>query len=65
MLFDLARDRSEQKNVIAEHPDIAAELEAKLAAWAGELSPPGWPDRPPNGAEQAWYDFYFGEGAPR
>jgi arylsulfatase A-like enzyme len=65
MLFDLARDRSEQKNVIAEHPDIAAELEVKLAAWTGELSPPGLPDRPLNGQEQAWYDFYFGEGAPR
>lgn len=46
MLFDLAGDRSEQKNVIAEHPDIAAEMEAALAAWAAELSPPGLPERP-------------------
>jgi arylsulfatase A-like enzyme len=65
MLFNLAYDRSERKNVIAEHPDIAAELEAKLAAWAGELSPPGLPDRPLNGQEQGWYSFYFGHQTPR
>jgi arylsulfatase A-like enzyme len=61
MLFDLARDRGEQKNVIADHPDIASELEAKLAAWADEMSPPGLPEGPLNGQEQGWYGYYFGQ----
>lgn len=64
MLFDLARDRGEQKNVIADHPDIAADLEAKLTSWADELSPPGLPDGPLNGQEQGWYGFYFGKAKP-
>ncbi len=61
MLFDLAGDRGEQKNVIADHPDIASELEAKLAAWAGKMSPPGLPEGPLNGQEQRWYGYYFGQ----
>ncbi len=64
MLFDLASDRGEQRNVIAEHPDIAADLEAKLAAWADEMSPPGLPDGPLNGQEHGWYGFYFGKAKP-
>ena len=63
MLFDLARDRGEQKNVIAEHPDIAKGLEAKLAAWADEMSPPGLPDGPLNGQERAWFGYYFKDPA--
>jgi arylsulfatase A-like enzyme len=61
MLFDLAGDRGEQKNVIAEHPDIAADLEAKLAAWADKMSPPGLPAGPLNDQEQGWYGYYFVE----
>jgi arylsulfatase A-like enzyme len=61
MLFDLARDRGEQKNVIADHPDIASDLEAKLAAWAGKMSPPGLPDGPLNDQERGWYGYYFGQ----
>jgi len=65
MLFNLARDRGEHQDVIAEHPEVAAELESKLAAWAGELSPPGLPGRPLNEQEQGWYGFYFGNGGIR
>ena len=61
MLFNLARDRGEQKNVIADYPDIAADLEAKLAAWADKMSPPGLPDGPLNDQEQGWYGYYFGQ----
>jgi arylsulfatase A-like enzyme len=64
MLFDLARDRGEQKNVIADHPDIAADLEAKLAAWADEMSPPGLPHGLLNDQEQGWYEYYFGKVTP-
>ena len=65
MLFDLAADAAEQRNVIADHPDTAAALEAKLAAWSGELSPPGLPEGPLNGQEQRLYRFYFGDEACR
>jgi arylsulfatase A-like enzyme len=60
MLFDLASDRAEQTNVIAEHPEVATALEGKLSAWAGELSPPGLPEGPLKDQEQAWYAHYFG-----
>jgi uncharacterized sulfatase len=64
MLFDLALDRGEQKNVIAGHPGIAKNLEARLAAWADEMSPPGLPEGRLNGQEQGWYGFYFGKSKP-
>jgi arylsulfatase A-like enzyme len=32
-LYDLSRDPHEQRDVRAEHPEVAAELEAALAAW--------------------------------
>jgi hypothetical protein len=60
MLFSLARDRGEKKNLIAEHPEIAAKLEAKLATWAEELSPKGLPKGQLNAHEVGFYDFYFG-----
>jgi arylsulfatase A-like enzyme len=65
MLFDLSRDPGEQKNVIADHPDVVAELAAKLGAWAEELKPAGLPDGPLNEQEQAWYGYYFKESAPQ
>jgi arylsulfatase A-like enzyme len=64
LLFNLADDREEKNNVIAAHPDLAAELEARLQAWAEELRPAGLPDGPLNEQEQAWYGFYFNESAP-
>lgn len=59
MLFDLENDPGEKRNLISEHPDRAAALEAKLAAWAGDLSPPGLPEGPLNEQETAWYGSYF------
>lgn len=56
----LASDRAEQTNVIAEHPEVATALEGKLSAWAGELSPPGLPEGPLNDQERGWYAHYFG-----
>ena len=61
MLFDLAADRGELRNVIAEHPDIAAKLEAKLSAWAEKMKPAGVPSGPLNAQEEQWYGFYFGK----
>jgi len=33
MLFDLAKDPSEQNNIIAEHPDVAAAMKTYLRKW--------------------------------
>ena len=62
MLFNLAHDRGEHHNLIAKHPDIATELEAKLTAWADTLSPKGLPKGSLNEQEQRFYEFYFGDG---
>jgi arylsulfatase A-like enzyme len=42
MLFDLARDPGETHNLVRQKPEIAAELQAKLAAWDKTLKPPQW-----------------------
>ena len=43
MLFDITRPDGEHtaRNLITQYPEIAARLQAKLEAWAGELVPPG------------------------
>jgi arylsulfatase A-like enzyme len=41
-LFDLANDPGEKINVAAQHPDIAADLEARLLAYAKEQAPSLW-----------------------
>ncbi len=45
LLFDITRPDGENiaRNLIKQHPDIAARLEAKLKAWTGTLKPPGLP----------------------
>lgn len=54
-LFDLSKDPGEQKNLSEEHPEIAARLEAELAAWNATLVPadPGSPQ------EHVFYSRYF------
>ncbi|MEM7622726.1 MAG: sulfatase-like hydrolase/transferase, partial [Planctomycetota bacterium] len=42
LLFDLSADRSEQRDVAAGHPDIVADLLARLEAWEADLAEPGW-----------------------
>ena len=58
-LFDLGSDAHERKNVLADHPDEAARLKAKLEAWTRNLQPPGLPAGRLNGQERQWYQFYF------
>jgi arylsulfatase A-like enzyme len=58
-LFDLQSDAQETRNLLADHPEVAAQLKPKLAAWAQELAPPGVSPKPFNSQEKAWYDFYF------
>jgi uncharacterized sulfatase len=43
LLFDVTQPEGEKKNLIADHPDIAARLNAKLKTWSEELQPPGLP----------------------
>lgn len=42
-LFDVTSPEGETKNLLAEHPEIAARLDAKLKTWSGGLQPPGLP----------------------
>jgi hypothetical protein len=44
VLFDLAADPGEQRDLAGEKPARADELEAKLRAWEAELVPPAWPN---------------------
>ncbi|HED65717.1 MAG TPA: hypothetical protein ENJ09_09205 [Planctomycetes bacterium] len=41
LLFDLEADPHEYRNVLADHPDIAASLEAKLESYFASLPAPG------------------------
>ncbi len=45
LLFDITTPEGEniERNLIAQKPDIAARLEAKLKAWCATLQPPGMP----------------------
>ena len=40
-LFDLSSEQHEKQNLIAEHPEKAAKLKKKLAAWSQQLLDPG------------------------
>jgi uncharacterized sulfatase len=61
-LFNLKDDREERRNVIANHPDVAEELQKKLSAWAEKLDPAGLPHGSLNDQETKWYRYYFGLG---
>ena len=57
-LFDVESDIAESKNVIAQHPEIASRLDAKLDEWSQGLTPPGLDD--PLGAPgRDYFDFYL------
>jgi len=45
LLFDITTPEGENvaRNLVKQHPDIAARLEVKLKAWADTLKPPGLP----------------------
>jgi arylsulfatase A-like enzyme len=46
LLFNLADDPNERRNLYAERPDIVTALEAKLEAWHEDKVSPAWPSRP-------------------
>lgn len=43
-LFDVTQSDGETKNLIANHPEIAARLQTKLDAWCATLATPGAPE---------------------
>jgi len=43
VLYDLETDPSERRDLLAERPSLAEELEQRLRAWESELEPPRWP----------------------
>ena len=42
-LYDIAADRTEQRDLVREHSDIAAKLEAAWNAWAQRAFVDDWP----------------------
>ncbi|MCB1756374.1 MAG: sulfatase-like hydrolase/transferase [Gammaproteobacteria bacterium] len=60
-LFDLSSAEHEQRNLIAENPQIAASLRQELTSWAETLKRPGLSGEALSNAERKWYDYYFGE----
>lgn len=43
-LFNVNAPEGESKNLLAEHPEMATRLQAKLEAWSANLRPPGPPE---------------------
>jgi len=43
-LFNVTTPEGELKNLLAQNPDIAARLDAKLKTWSATLKPPGAPE---------------------
>ena len=64
-LVDLRADLQERNNQIADNPEEARALRARLVAWTDELQPPGMPARMPNIQEARWYQYYLGNGHGR
>ena len=65
-LFNLATDREEKHNVIADHPETARRLHSKLERWASELSPPGLDTEVMSETWEGYYDLYLdGKPAPK
>jgi uncharacterized sulfatase len=53
-LFDVTKPEGELKNVMADHAEIVARLDAKLKTWCASLKPPG-PAIPDNKADNEFY----------
>ncbi len=58
-LVDLDADIAEKHNLLAKHPEKAAQLRAQLAQWTAGLQPQGLPSLPPNDQEIGWYKYYL------
>ena len=64
-LFDLEADKEERHNQLAEHPEIANRLRARLEAWGDELNPPGLSTGKMTATWEQYFDYYLdGKPAP-
>lgn len=64
-LFDIEADREEKHNLLAQQPDVAERLRAKLAAWAEEMDPPGLETKQMAATWEQYFDYYLdGKPAP-
>ncbi|VGO11465.1 Arylsulfatase [Pontiella desulfatans] len=59
MLFDLSSEKHEHENLIAKHPEKAAQLKEALVKWNNELKPRGIPPALFNDQEVKWYKHYL------
>lgn len=65
-LFNVATDREEKHDLLAEHGEIADRLRAKLARWSETLRPPGMETKSMSQTWEQYYDFYLdGKPAPK
>lgn len=62
-LFDLGADPEEKRNLLAKNQPLASAMESELAAWAGDLQPPGIDVASMSQVWEAYFDFYL-EGKP-
>ena len=58
-LFDLDSKAHEHRNLIKEHPKIAAELYGKLETWCAGMKNPGFPAMGMNAAERKYVEHYL------
>ncbi|QHT65585.1 sulfatase [Rhodocytophaga rosea] len=59
LLFNLAKDRSETKDLCAEHPEKVKELLADLKTWESKLQTPTWPHRTNSTIEVNGEKYFF------
>jgi N-sulfoglucosamine sulfohydrolase len=59
-LYDLARDPGQRNNVAAEHPDVAARLDAELLEWLLKTADPRAAEGRLSGEDPRWdrYPYY-------
>ena len=58
-LFNMAKDPGESKNLIKQHPELAARLEKRAVTWAADLKPAGVPNGRGNAQEIFFYNHFF------
>lgn len=63
-LFDVTTPEGELKNRLAEHPDVATRLEAKLKTWSASLKPPG-PPEPNNDQDNMFFAAHVDKTTPQ
>jgi len=65
-LFDLDADKEEKHNLLAQNPDVAKRLAAKLGDWAKTLDPPGLETKSMSTVWEMYFDHYLdGKLAPK